>query len=130
MLGGFAQLNKKIKTGGRVAYMGVCVSCGTTETCRWYRLKEEFKKAICRSCYDVKRRLDPSIRNRRLAQRRDWGIKNPYRNSKNMAKVKKLEFSLSEVTYLELTSKVCYFCGGDLPIFGIKLDRIDNTKAT
>ena len=46
---------------------------------------------------------------------------------KSMAKFRGLELNLTEEQCLALTSRPCEYCEGQLPKFGMGLDRIDNT---
>jgi hypothetical protein len=84
---------KKLKTGGRKKYLGNCLKCKTLNTSRWYRRDNS---AICKNCYDLERRTDPKIRQKRILQRSEWEKTNPYRSAKNMAKHKKQIFDLTE----------------------------------
>lgn len=114
---------KKIKTGGRKKYIGICFNCNADQTSRWYRRNNS---AICKKCYDYERRLNPKIRQKRLKQRHDWEIKNPYKSAKNMAKHKKQFFDLTEEEYLKIISLNCHYCNNKLNKSGIRLDRKEN----
>ncbi len=51
-----------------------------------------------------------------------------YSAAKTHARRKGKEFNISKSDYLELISKKCTYCGGTLPLHGIALDRLDNSK--
>lgn len=114
------------KTGGRVKYEGDCCLCGAVEARRWYR-RYHSEGTVCNVCYQRERQRDPVIREKRLAQRKEWGQKNPYKSAMNQAKFKKMEFNLTEEEFLNKTIE-CFYCGDDLSKIseGIKLDRIDS----
>ena len=48
--------------------------------------------------------------------------------SKTIAKIRKMEWTISEVKYCELRSQKCYYCLQNLNPTGTGLDRIDNKK--
>lgn len=117
----------RIKTGGRVKYTGNCFLCEVKETCRWHRNIIE-NKVICTSCYDKERLKNPIIRKRRIDQRKQWSIKNPYKEAVKTAKEKSMDFLLTEEQFLYKIKDGCFYCGGVLGYSGIKLDRINNDK--
>ncbi len=123
-------LSNKIKNpkSGRQKYLGNCSLCNCSETSRWYR-KAIKDKVICKSCYDKFKREDSTYRTKRNKQRTNWDIENQYKSFLNQIKHKKATTNIEETQYLELISKNCYYCDGNLNKFGIKLDRIDNTKS-
>lgn len=44
------------------------------------------------------------------------------------ARRKQMEWSIDESNYKELMSKLCSYCDGGLPLHGVGLDRLDNSR--
>lgn len=44
------------------------------------------------------------------------------------ARKRKLEVTITQIEYLELRSLPCHYCGGELPVFGTGVDRVDSGK--
>lgn len=77
-------------------------------------------KGMCSKHY-AKKHLDP-------AKARAYSLANPYSILKRTANQRKIPVSISKDEYLELRARLCYYCGGPLPILGVGLDREDRTK--
>lgn len=52
-------------------------------------------------------------------------VRRRYRELLHAAKRRKLEVTLTPDEYRQVTSNVCFYCGGDLPFIGSGLDRKD-----
>lgn len=49
-----------------------------------------------------------------------------FTQSRQQAKTRGISWSITKKEYIELTSKKCYYCNGELPIFVGGLDRINS----
>lgn len=84
----------------------------------------------CKRCYKIWKaeHFVPSKPRVEYSKQRRNSPHGRYVYTKNQAKIRHKEWSLSEQEYTETISKSCFYCGGDLPIGGSGVDRQDNSK--
>ena len=109
-----------------------CNKCNTVKEDQEFHKNRSTKSGLdvyCKRCYKVwkiehfvasKSRTEEAKRYRSSPHGR-------FLNAKCQAKVRKKEWTLSEIEYLDLVSDQCFYCNGPLPIGG-GIDRLDNSK--
>jgi hypothetical protein len=115
---------EKQPNSGRKKYEGSCCLCGSSSTSRWYH-RINVNGTICKECQSK----DRYIKNVAdyVGKRKNWG--KTYAGAKNIAKSKKIEWTITEDEWVEKT-KECFYCKeliNHQTTGGTKLDRVNNS---
>jgi Domain of unknown function (DUF5664) len=110
-----------------------CIECGEVKPIEKFRLYGGGKRQNkCKKCqYGVSNKWRYSHKEGVNKSAKLRAIVNPLSSSwcsgRGQAKKKGLEWTISLEEFSSLRSKPCYYCGGELPLRGSGLDRLDNS---
>jgi ATP-dependent Clp protease protease subunit len=98
-----------------------CISCKTIKNVKYQGPK-------CVNCY--KKETNPqTLETIKLYQKnRIYTVNDRYNKGKTESKLRKIRWNLSKEDYIKLNSKPCFYCGGNLPLSGVGLDRLSLDK--
>lgn len=105
--------------------MKICTSCDEEKsldlfpTANKAKGTKEGKCKKCKAYYKKKWHADNRdyIKNRPAVR---------WQRSKNAAKRRGKSWNIEKNIYFDLIKKECYYCKGNLPLFGVGLDRLDS----